>query len=178
MNKALEDRVKERIACELGCKLLEASDLRRKGAAFAKTLIAVGYKFSTQHLITTKAVSKAVSEITNRGIFDRIAKARALARLNGGVKAMWLAVFAAQRAQEELAYVILLHDIGKADETTTAIFQALHDAGEISNAQAVEEGYEAYDKLAWRGPSFHDYLSAIGITQPYRDRVGSLHWHE
>ena len=169
------------ISNALNCTPLESADLERKGLAFAEALTKLGQSYATEHVLTSMEVEKTLGEIrkrrdvrsSGRAVLDRVTETRARARLLGGVKTMWLALFAAQKAEEELIYVIQFHDVGRIDETITAIFEALHAMNRLPSAQSVAEGREVYDRLVRVRPGSLQW--GIGFERPDKDKLRPVH---
>lgn len=165
---------------KLNCSLLEARNLLPRALAFAERLT----ELTTLYSIEIYDLSwKLKYELKNfprepEGAFQQIKHNAALAKLRGKIsgelKTMWETAVAARQTEQELFYALEVYDlpIDPAAFITT-LLEALNEAGELRDPQAVRDGREIYENLAFKS----GVLRPFGLQPHIYDTIESRFYY-
>lgn len=112
------------------------------------------------------------------GTFQKLKHKAGLAKLraqiSGDIKDMWQTAVAARKIEQELFYALEVYDLSiEPSAFITTLLEALNEAGELRDAQAVRDGREIYENLAFKS----GVLQPFGLQTPIYDTIESRFYY-
>lgn len=164
----------------LQCSELEARSLKPRGLAFAEKLTALTKVYSVDHYDLSWKLKFEIDKFPREpdGTFEKLRHKATLARLrtkiSGDLKAMWITAVEARQMEQELFYALEVYDLPIDPEAfITILLEALNDAGALRNPQAVRDGREIYENLAFKS----GVLRTFDLQPPIHDTIESSHYY-
>jgi len=95
-------------------------------------------------------------------------------QISGDLRAMWETAVAARQIEQELFYALEVYDLPiNPDIYITTWLEALNEAGELTDPQAVRDGREIYENLAFKS----GVLKTFRLQPEVHETIESRYYH-